>query len=105
MGWGIGSALKRGAKSIGKKIKNDPLKFLADPLDVSGQLKRGAKAGVGAVQDVLIPEIPGPDKPGATAPTPDDELLRRAKQRASQRKYAKAGRAGTMLTNDGGTLG
>lgn len=39
------------------------------------------------------------------APIPDDERLQALKQRALQRRYANAGRAGTMLTSQGGTLG
>ena len=39
------------------------------------------------------------------APSPDDPKKRRAAERASQLKYAKGGRAGTMLTSDESKLG
>jgi len=39
------------------------------------------------------------------APIPDDLKKKRAKQRAIQRKYADAGRAGTMLTSGDNKLG
>jgi len=104
MGLGIGKALKRGMKSVGKKIKDDPLKALLDPFGYTDQSKGAARASVGAVQDVLIPE-PAKLPESIVAPIPDDELKRKARERAAQRKYAKAGRAGTMLTSDSNTLG
>ncbi len=48
---------------------------------------------------------PSPPPDPLVAPIPDDELTRKSKQRAAQRKYAKGGRAGTMLTSDSSTLG
>lgn len=106
MAFGIGSALKRGAKSVGRRIKKNPLKTLGMPnfIDPRERLEKEIDAGVGAVQDVIVPEVD--ELPvAATAPISDDELSRKKKQRAAQRKYASAGRAGTMLTSDSGSLG
>ena len=68
-------------------------------------LKQGAKMGldplgVGKKGEGAVPLPPGPK----VAPTPDDDAAAAATQRKVSRKYAKAGRAGTMLT-EGSTLG
>lgn len=105
MAFGIGSALKRGARSLGRRIKDDPLKTLVAPVgDPKEQIEKGVETSIGAVQDLIVPEVPELPDP-VIAPVPDDERRRKARQRASQRRYAGGGRAGTMLTSNGGTLG
>lgn len=105
MAFGIGGALKRSVKSAGRRLKDDPLKTLvASTGNPKEQIIKGVEAGIGAVQDVIVPEIP--ELPDAiTAPIPDDERRKKTRERAAQRKYAKGGRAGTMLTNDDSKLG
>lgn len=67
----------------------NPLQLMFDP----------AGTAIGAASDIAMPGKT--DLPEAkTAPVPDDLKKKRAAQRRSQRKYAGAGRAGTMLTDD-----
>lgn len=106
--FGIGKALKRGAKSLGRKFKKNPFTTMILPLNSPNiqkdQIEKGVETGVGVVTDVIVPKVPElPEQ--VTAPIPDDEERKRAKERAAQRKYASSGRAGTMLTNSNGTLG
>ncbi len=56
------------------------------------------------VLSALVPEAPIPEKP-KVAPVAGSLMARRNKERASQRKYGEAGRAGTMLTGNESTLG
>ncbi len=100
--FGIGKSLKKAAKRFGAKLKDNPLKTLIDPFGVSDSAKNVLDSAEGIVKGLFTPDIPDP---AAVAPIPDDELTRKSKQRAAQRKYAKGGRAGTMLTSDSSTLG
>lgn len=72
----------------------DKLKGFINP---STMITEGAKE----VKEMATPpEMPKPK----VAPTPDDDAARAAKERLMKRKYGKAGRAGTMLT-EGSKLG
>jgi hypothetical protein len=48
-----------------------------------------------------VPDQPAPK----AAPVPDELRRKRSKERSMQRKYAKAGRAGTVLSSDSDKLG
>lgn len=59
----------------------------------------------GGQQEVVAASKPTPLPTQRPAPVPDDLERMRARQRESQRKYGKSGRAGTILTSDDSKLG
>ena len=75
----------------------DPKKAILNPLTLLSPTTGLQVEGTKAVKEMTA----APDAPKAkAAPTPDEEKARIARERLAQRKYAKAGRAGTMLTDD-----
>ncbi len=78
-----------------------------------GKAKKALKVGmptlndamkqVGDIKDALSPDAPE-HKQTPVAPTPDDEAVRKARMRLAMKKYSKAGRKGTALT-EGSKLG
>lgn len=76
----------------------DAVKDIFNPINtLIGGPAASAASAVDIVDDALAPTE---DKPAVTAPVPDDLARRAAAERKMQRKYAGAGRAGTMLTGD-----
>lgn len=65
----------------------------------------GIVKGIGGAINTLLgggqPSVPE----AKTAPVADDKTARRAREKSTARKYAGAGRAGTMLSGDESKLG
>jgi hypothetical protein len=64
-----------------------------------------ADAVISAVVGTVLSNVmsPSPPKPKETptAPTPDDDQAKRLRERDAQRRYAGAGRSGTILSDSG----
>lgn len=101
--------------SSAAKVVKKAVSTVADPFDMGYGDKIGKAAGkvFTAGQDAKIDEVMGlkqepiqregePEKP--TAPIPDEEAQRRARERRYMRRYSMAGRKGTVLS-EGHKLG
>lgn len=75
----------------------DPVKSLVSlPLGVT----ESALDAVESTAKALNPKIPAAPEDPKIAPKLNDEASKRAKARAYQRRFGRAGRAGTVLTGD-----